>query len=657
MVLAQSSPANMKTTLLMSLVSLALAGGSLLAGAAGVPVRTYENSFLLLHLDHHARKDDAIGRAADPVATREAIALLKPDLIQIHAKGRPGLATYPTEVGFMPPKYVRDVQQVWHDVARQAGYLFWIYYNIGRDEEIMRRRPEWNRVDAEGKPRDAMLCYHTGVVDGYLWPMIEELMDRYQPEGFWFDGSAFTVHTCYCATCQKRFKEEQNLELPRRAADPGWDAFKEMHRRIYREFLEDIHGRIKHKDPQCAVVFNGTYGLMMPEEPRFADYLTHDKANWVEVLSAETHFMDAQRKPFDMMTTVWFGNDATFSPKPQVQLEQEMAIIIANGGRYFLWDNPTLDSGLVRSHFEYAGRVVTPFVRARQPWCLGTRRVPDVTLLFSAANLYHTTRAGTRVFPQPYEAILATTDTLDSLQVHYEYTTDHQLEAGVVGTRVLILDDAQALTPRTLAAVRGFVELGGTLLHVGSTAVQPELADLLGVQAAGPFVGSNSPAQVVERDAKGEALLTVHRFGRGQAFFTPRAFQQADEPAAKQAVFGRILARVLPEKDRIVNVAGLPSTVEVGLRRGPQGTVLHLVNRAPGEREMMHREGRAELSRKIIGLPPVPACRVTLRHDRRPRSVTLQPEGTALKGWKYADGRLTFSVPSFPVHQMVVVQD
>ena len=114
---------------------------------------------------------------------------MKPDVIQIHAKGNPGWTTYPTTIGHTPPKLARDVMQVWAETARSNHYVFSAYYNIGRDREIMRRHPAWNRVRANGEPYDNMLCYHWGVAEQYLWPMVDEIMDRYRPGGFWFDGS------------------------------------------------------------------------------------------------------------------------------------------------------------------------------------------------------------------------------------------------------------------------------------------------------------------------------------------------------------------------------------------------------------------------------------------------------------------------------------
>ncbi len=362
----------------------------------------YTRSFFLLHLDYHTKDTMEVGRESDPVITARLLGLVQPDVIQIHAKGAPGWTTYPTQIGHSPPKLARDVLQVWSEIARSAGYAFSIYYNIGRDGEIMRRHPTWNRVHADGKPYPNMLCYHSGVADEYLWPMIDELMARYRPGGFWFDGSCFTVMNCYCPACRDRFRREHGFEAPRTPQAPGWAAFKEMQRQIYREFCARTAARIKQRDPSCLVAFNWAYSLRMPEEPPpGVDYFTGDHGSRVDDLAPDAIWYDSQGRPFDLMTCVFYVDRQGPHLKPRVQLEQEMAIILAHGGRYFAWDSPSREGGLIAPHYEMMARVITPFLRARQTWCLGSHRLPDVSLFHGAAFALHPERPEPRGVSTP----------------------------------------------------------------------------------------------------------------------------------------------------------------------------------------------------------------------------------------------------------------
>ena len=109
------------------------------------PANWYEQSFFLLHEDHHTSGTREVGRDADLAETRKLVGLCRPDVIQIHAKGNPGWTTYPSRIGYTPPKLAKDVLGIWRDTARLDGYHFSVYYNLGRDGEIMKRHPEWNR--------------------------------------------------------------------------------------------------------------------------------------------------------------------------------------------------------------------------------------------------------------------------------------------------------------------------------------------------------------------------------------------------------------------------------------------------------------------------------------------------------------------------------
>lgn len=283
------------------------------------PSDWYERSIYLLHLDQHPKRDSPVGRDAEPGETARLLALSRPDVIQMHAEGAPGWTAYPSKVGFTPPGLVRDAQAVWQGIARREGYAFSIYYNLGRDVEIMKRRPEWNRHKADGTLHNRILCYHSGVAKGYLWPQIAEIISAYDPDALWFDGSCFTVTTCYCKACRARFKRETGLALPKSPQEPGWDAFKEMQRQIYREFVAETSRRIKAQSPRCRVCVNFAFSLRMPEEARGVDHLSGDEANEVETLSLHAHWYDGQNKPFDLMTTLFQRSDEKGqTPKPRL---------------------------------------------------------------------------------------------------------------------------------------------------------------------------------------------------------------------------------------------------------------------------------------------------------------------------------------------------
>jgi len=650
----------------------------------------YEKSFYLLHEDHHTQAQFEVGRDADPKQTAELVALSRPDVVQIHAKGNPGWTTYPTKVGHAPPKLARDVLAVWRDLARDADCPFSVYYNIGRDGEIMKRRPAWNRVRADGKPVDRALCYHSGVAEGYLWPMVREIMTGYRPAGFWFDGSCFTVHVCYCEKCRQRFKREHGLDPPKTPDEPSWQAYQEMHRQIYREFVHETAKMIHQIDPKCLVAVNWAYSLRMPEKPDpEIDYLTGDIGNRVEGLSAEAHWYDAQDLPFDLMTQVCtMHEDATggrpirrMAPKPRVQIEQEMAVIIANGGRYFAWDNPTPESGLVPERLEYLGRVVAPFLRARQAWCLASKRAPDVSLLNNAAAHYAVAEQSKVCFSKRNNRIEGAADALVRLHLNYEMVPDWRLRARDVRSPLLIVAHPKVLTRQTVTDLIEYAKAGGDLLMTGMGATRDKrlptllgLTDIVGPRGPEPLVSKvadvplklnhwlfRSRCATAERiievkDAQGRTypLLTRCRLGKGSAWYVAiPLFAHRGKQAAPDALLRSVFDQVVPLSKRLVTT-NVADSVEVVLRRKGNAYVLHLVNLAPGLREVI--KTRRRRFTKITHLPPVPPCHVSIRLPAKPTAVHLQPSAKALEGWRFESGRLEADLPAFDVHQMVVMQ-
>ena len=654
----------------------------------------YERGFYLLHEDHHTSGTREVGRDADPVETARLINLSRPDVIQIHAKGNPGWTTYPSQVGYTPPLLKRDVMQVWRDIADKYHYPLSVYYNLGRDGEIMKRHPEWNRSDARGREIDRALCYHSGVAEAYLWPMVREIMDRYHPQGWWFDGSCFTVRLCYCDQCRERFKREAGADPPTKPSDPNWPRYHEMQRQIYREMIHKTAALIHDIDPRCLVSVNWAYSLRMPEKPdREINYLTGDIGNRVEGLSSEAHWYDGTGLPFDLMTQLctMYDKDADggtlvrprFGPKSPVQIQQEMAIIIANGGRFWAWDSPTPESGLTPTRHEYLARHVAPWLKVRKPWCLGTTRLPDVSLLNTATAHYAVTDAtGTTSFTRRNNRLEGAVAQLPPLHLNYEMVGQWRLHDQDIHSRVLIVEHPKRLTGRDVASLRDYVRGGGTLLLTGmglghgngnllpvfglKNVVGPRQAERLTVKLATGrqafdhhlfrFEMAGAQPVLTALDAEGDErpIFTRHSFGRGTAWYfaTPLLAAHGKNvipPALMKAVFDH----VVPAKERLVTT-NAPETVEVVLRAKGLDRILHLVNMATGTRQVY--EGGRRTYVNLSALPLVPLCKIRLRTPQEPREVLLQPQNTRLDDWQYVDGCVEANIPAFKVHQMIVVR-
>ena len=662
----------------------------------------YRNAFIILHVDHHTRESFPVGRDADEEQTLRLIELASPDVLQIHAKGNPGWTTYPTRVGFTPPHLERDVLAVWTSIARRLDKPFSAYFNLGRDREIMQRRPEWNRVDQGGTPDDNMLSYATGVSEHYLLPMIGEIMERYAPSGFWFDGSCFTVKACWRDESLSRWRDSGHGHVPRSALDPAWDAYKEMHREIYREFVRETARQIHARNERCLLAVNVAYGLLMPERPDpQIDYLTQDIADNVERIGPSASIRDAQRLPFDFMVTLWasdrkmIGAQGSTVPKTLEQLQQEAAVIISRGGRFSAWDNPTDGSGLVEERMRLFGDL-SGWLRSRQAWCMETVNAPDVTVLHTPQTHYANTRARRECFVNSAPAVETASAFLDELHLPHEVVPGWRLEDGAVDSRLLVVEHPHVLTESQLGGMKDYALAGGAVLLTGDAAVVggPELRALCGISSASvepeqltlrieaePGIQVTLPwyGCALDPDAGAEValwgrsrsrvpLLVCRKTGAGTFWFSPvPLFTSLAEERAAAGAAGMspdprspaaglaelVLAAVLPERSRrIITNASRDLRVAVRERVADDGSrmfVVHMVNRSPG------RTSVGPLFPRISDIPPLPNLDLAVLLDRPLLDAVLEPDGGPAT-YDYRDGRLHVRVPGFPMHLMLVVR-
>ncbi len=674
----------------------------------------YQNAFIVFHADHHTRGESEVGRDADEKQTRDMIYTASPDMIQIHAKGNPGWTTYPSEVGFTPPLLCKDVLGMWRRIAKDREIPFSVYYNLGRDGEIMSRRPESNRVDAGGGLRERMLNYDEKIRSTYLLPQITEIIDSYDPEGFWFDGSCFTVSTCYQESSLERWRAESDLAVPRTPDAPGWDQFKEMHREIYREFVGETARLIHKARPHCLVAVNVAYNTLMPEKPDpNIDYLTCDIADHIESIGPAAGMMDGQHLPFDLMVALWYSDrrfmadaESSLHPKPLAQLQQEAATIISHGGRFSAWETPTQESALRPSHMKVFSEL-SSWLRARQEWCVHSRNEVDVSLLHSPDTHYANTRESELCFPNYSPQLSAACRLLESHHVLYEVLPAWRLEERDISGKVLIVEDPRVITPSQLGGLRAFVDVGGIVLLTGDAAIAggPELRELAGIDTVrtrpAPLSfsidGVDSTVGTVERfyslkEGNGSVALKAGFVGDGIppkfgelpwdnaesdsyplliSSSTSKVFTCAvpihseiascDSAGTRlflESAWRAILDVVLPQAHRKLSFDG-PETMNLTLRTQPERNrhVLHMVNRHPGAITA------GSIFPKIESIDAAPASSIRIKLPTAPGKVYVAPDTTGTHhgpetplGEIYESGELRLEIDGFSIHKMVVIE-
>ncbi len=133
--------------------------------------------------------------------------------------------------------------------------------------------PEWCYVDAEGSPLDARGHYST-CINGpgfrdQLRAIIAELMDRFGPDGVFFNGYGYRESDaggyrgpCQCVGCARAFHEATGMHLPSKQAwrdrsDPACNEYERFKTDSAGEFLREVNQFVRGLRPD-ALLYHGT---------------------------------------------------------------------------------------------------------------------------------------------------------------------------------------------------------------------------------------------------------------------------------------------------------------------------------------------------------------------------------------------------------------
>jgi hypothetical protein len=163
----------------------------------------YRNSLVNIHCDNHSV---LLGKGVPLEELVEAFRGVPVTMIQVSAQSN-GYATYPTKVGLNNPNADGyDTLATFKQVTQQLGKKLCIYMSVDRRPLQVKDHPEWAMRTARGEITingDPCICNRPNREQkGYLYeqflPQIKEIIARYDPDGFWFDGDYILTKPCWC---------------------------------------------------------------------------------------------------------------------------------------------------------------------------------------------------------------------------------------------------------------------------------------------------------------------------------------------------------------------------------------------------------------------------------------------------------------------------
>jgi hypothetical protein len=665
----------MKLTRRTLLLSPALARSA--AAQTAKPRLARKDCFFGLHFDlHPGPGDPALGRDVNDEMVERFLAEVKPDFVQYDSKGHIGYLGYPSKVGTSAPHIVNDSLAIWRRVTARHGVALYIHFSGVWDTRAVTEHPEWARVTPEGKPDKDITSLFGPYVDKLMIPELKEVVANYDLDGLWIDGECWAVKMDYSQAALDAFRRATGLaQLPKKANDAGWLEFLDLQREQFRKYVRRWVSALHEFRPNLQIASNWLYTTLAPERPEIPmDYISGDYAGTPALGQGriEARYMSQVGKPWDLMAWGFqhHGNrPAAFAHKPAVELKQEAAMVIAQGGGFQIYYQPTR-AGKLDQRLVSVMSAVAKFCRARQAHSFRSETVPQAGVLLSTTSLYKTSGKIFGGFGRELDGIRGMIDVLLDNQYSVDVLPEWRIEELAARYPLLVVAEWKDIGEKVRDVLLGYVRGGGKLLVTGAQ-MAALFAEALGVKPAGApteeaaFVTGDelfgnvrglwlnvepATATVIEqrypafdssRDARCAATLASYGKGQIAAIYGPMGSAYLNTHAAATREFARrVIGRIFQP---LAEVSG-PPLVEVVLRRKNGRLFVHLINCAG-----LTASTEFQSSGYI---PPAGPLRLRVKLPAAPSRVTVEPGARPLAG-TWSKGVWQGTLPKLAIHEIV----
>ena len=405
--------------------------------------------------------------------------------------------------------------------------------------DFFQAHPDWFARTADGQPYRAgdqyTTCVNSAYYDEYLPEVLRELIQRSQPNGFtdnsWAGMGRGSI--CFCDNCQRKFRARTGQPIPRRA---NWDDA------IYRQWilwnyerrteLWELNNRVTQAagGPDC--IWSGmNSGSVTSEAGSFRDLRELCKRAHILMLDHQartdaTGFQqngDTGKRVHSLMgwdklapeSMAMYQNSRTnfrLSAKPAAEARMWMIAGLA-GGIQPWWHHVGAYQEDPRA-YSTAGPVMK-WQKTNQAYLTDRKPVASVGLLWSQRNTDFFGRDGAaELVDAPYDGYV---QALVRARIPYLPVHADDVDRDAAGLAVLILANVGGLSDSQCAAIRRFVERGGSLIATGESTLYDDWGDLRPDFALADLLRVHLDAKPVRRTNSVQTYLRLHPEFRARA--------------------------------------------------------------------------------------------------------------------------------------------
>ena len=377
-------------------------------------------------------------------------------------------------------------------------------------EEVRAAHPDWIARTSDGEPRRHWAnpeLWVTCALGPYNFDFMDqvhrEIVTKYKVDGIFANRWAPQGGDCYCAHCQKNFKDATGLELPRTAdrRDPGRRAFVAWRKARLTELWKRWDATVRAANPEARFIPNGPPDLKTAGELAAIQFTDNQARRgvtppWNNGRRAKELRSVMGRRPIGGIFSV--GLEEAYRWKDSVQSEPEIRLWVAEGTANGMRPWVTKFSGVLYD------RRWLPMVQRIYDWHYANERylrnespLARVALLFSEQTSAE--HQGATQGDRAEDHVLGMYHALVESRVPFELVHEALLTPDRLDRfKLLILADAAALSDAQCAAIRDYVTRGGSVVATFASSLYDEtgrrredfgLADLFGVSFGGRIEG------------------------------------------------------------------------------------------------------------------------------------------------------------------------
>ncbi|PIH60639.1 alpha-amylase family protein [Paenibacillus sp. LK1] len=656
--------------------------------------------FRQVHLDFHTSEAiEGIGRDFSKQQFQEMLKTGHVDSITIFSKCHHGWAYHPTTANQMHPHLNFDLLGAQIEAAHEIGVKTPVYLSAGLDERLARKHPQWlirNQQEQISWTADFMtpgyhqFCMNTPYLD-VLTLQVEEVVKKYDVDGIFLD--IVGVRECYCQYCVAEIRSQGSD--PRNIQD-----MKKLWEQTYARYANRMNETVHAVKPGLPVFHNSSH------VDRGRRDLAHVNTH-LELESLPTggwgydHFPLSARyaqtlgMDFLGMTGKFHTSWGEFGGyKHPNALRYETALSIANGARCSIGDQ--LHPGGQMDHATYSliGEAYRE-VEAKEEWCRDTTAMADIALLSVEAALWETG-------VDPHNQHMHHHDTgavRVLLEGHYLFDVV-DLQADLSKYKVVILPDAISITESIKTKLTAFLAGGGKILATGRSGLSPDGTGFefdLGVeyQDVSPFRPSyfrpnfelpslRTASFVMYTEGQNTVPTTdgIVLGSKENSYFnrdlftfcshqhTPSDLQESGTGMAEgqdgiyiawnvfedyatkgslavKEIICYALDRLLSNNKSLITNLPAQGVTTLQIQKNSNRWVNHLLYASP-----VRRGQGVEV---IEDIPPLINTEVTVAAAEQVQDVYLAPQNLSLS-FSQVNGLVTYTIPEWSCHQMVVIQ-